>query len=69
MIYFLKNIILTGIFLSNIITLSFSQDIGSLNDSMIKYKKSDYQKAFEYGLEALDSLQEEDDISLDIVNT
>jgi len=69
MIYFLKNIILTGVFLSNIITLSFSQDIGSLNDSMVKYKKSDYQKAFEYGFEALDSFQEEDDISLDIVNT
>tara|TARA_B100001094_G_scaffold181856_1_gene176234 strand:+ start:1652 stop:3388 length:1737 start_codon:yes stop_codon:yes gene_type:complete len=70
MIFLLKNIlIILGIYLSNCNLVALQTNTNSLNDSIIKYKSTNYQKALEYGFEALDSFQDEDDVSLDFVNT
>ena len=68
MIFLLKNIlIILGIYLSNSSLVALQTNTNSLNDSIIKYKLTNYQKALEYGFEALDSFQDEDNISLDFV--
>ena len=70
MIFLLKNIlIILGLYLSNSNLVALQTNTNSLNDSIIKYKSTNYQKALEYGFEALDSFQDEDNISLDFVNT
>ena len=68
MIFLSKNIlIILGIYLSNSNLVALQTNTNSLNDSIIKYKSTNYQKALEYGFEVLDSFQDEDDISLDFV--
>tara|TARA_B100001063_G_C16758430_1_gene554511 strand:+ start:415 stop:2151 length:1737 start_codon:yes stop_codon:yes gene_type:complete len=70
MIFLLKNIlIILGIYLSNSSLVALQNNTSSLNDSIIKYKSTNYQKALEFGFEALNSFQDEDEISLDFVNT
>ena len=66
---FLKNILIFGIYFSSICSLISQQDIRSLNDSIRKYKEVEYQKAIKFGFKALDSFQDDDNISLDFVNT
>ena len=43
--------------------------IGSLNDSIIKYKAGEPQKALEFGFLALESFKDEEEITLEYVNT
>ena len=70
MIFLLKKIlIILGIYLSNSSLVALQNNTSSLNDSIIKYKSTNYQKALEFGFEALNSFQDEDEISLDFVNT
>lgn len=66
---FLKNILIFGIYFSSICSLISQEDIRSLNDSIRKYKEVEYQKAIKFGFKALDSFQDDDNISLDFVNT
>ena len=66
---FLKNILIFGIYFSSICSLISQQDIRSLNDSIRKYKEVEYQKAIKFGFQALNSFQDDDNISLDFVNT
>ena len=44
-------------------------DIKSLNDSIILYKAAEPRKALDFGFSALNSFKNEDEISLDFVNT
>ena len=66
---FLKNILIFGIYFSTICSLISQEDIKSLNDSIRKYKEVEYQKAIKFGFQALNSFQDDDNISLDFVNT
>ena len=66
---FLKNILIFGIYFSSICSLISQEDIRSLNDSIRKYKEVEYQKAIKFGFQALNSFQDDDNISLDFVNT
>jgi tetratricopeptide (TPR) repeat protein len=43
--------------------------IGSLNDSIIKHKAGEPQKALEFGFLALESFKDEEEITLEYVNT
>ena len=43
--------------------------IGSLNDSIVKYKAGDPQKALDFGFLALESFKDEEEITLEYVNT
>tara|TARA_B100000575_G_scaffold150744_1_gene120190 strand:- start:3072 stop:4787 length:1716 start_codon:yes stop_codon:yes gene_type:complete len=43
--------------------------IGALNDSIKKYKAAEYQKALDFGFLALDFFKDEDEMSLEFVNT
>ena len=43
--------------------------IGSLNDSIKKYKAGDPEKALDFGFLALESFKDEEDVSLEYVNT
>ena len=43
--------------------------IGSLNDSIIKYKLGEPKKALDFGFLALESFQDEEEITLEYVNT
>ena len=43
--------------------------IGSLNDSIEKYKAADPQKALDFGFLALESFKDEEEITLEYVNT
>ena len=43
--------------------------IGSLNDSIVKYKAGDPQKALDFGFLALESFKDEEGITLEYVNT
>ena len=43
--------------------------IGSLNDSIIKYKASEPQKSLDFGFLALESFKDEEEITLEYVNT
>lgn len=43
--------------------------IGSLNDSITKYKAGDPQKALDFGFLALESFKDEEEITLEYVNT
>jgi DNA-binding CsgD family transcriptional regulator len=43
--------------------------IGSLNDSIIKYKLGDPKKALDFGFLALESFKDEEEITLEYVNT
>ena len=43
--------------------------IGSLNDSITKYKAGDPQKALDFGFFALESFKDEEEITLEYVNT
>ena len=68
---FIKNInlITLCLFLKCFYSYSIQEDIKSLNDSIIKYKAGDYQKALEFGFAALDLIKDREIISLDFVNT
>ena len=43
--------------------------IGSLNDSIIKYKLGEPQKSTRFGFLALESFEDEEEITLEYVNT
>lgn len=43
--------------------------IGSLNDSIIKYKAGEPQKSLDFGFLALESFKDEEEITLEYVNT
>ena len=43
--------------------------IGSINDSIIKYKAGDPKKALDFGFLALESFKDEEDVSLEYFNT
>jgi len=67
----IKNIALS-IFIvsgSTINTLNSQIFIGSLNDSIIKYKASEPQKSLDFGFLALESFKDEEEITLEYVNT
>lgn len=69
--FFIKNINLIHICLciNSFYSYSIQEDIKSFNDSIIKYKNGDYQKAIEFGYAALDLIKDKEIISLDFVNT
>jgi len=43
--------------------------IGSLNDSIIKYKAGDPEKAIDFGFLALESFKDQEEVTLEYVNT
>ena len=68
----LKKYIALGIFIfaaSALNVLNAQDFIGSLNDSIIKYKAGDPEKALDFGFLALESFKDEEDVSLEYVNT
>jgi DNA-binding CsgD family transcriptional regulator len=68
----LKKYIALSIFIfagSALNTLNAQDFIGSLNDSIIKYKAGDPKKAIDFGFLALESFKDEEDVSLEYVNT
>ena len=68
----LKKYIALGIFIfagSALNVLNAQDFIGSLNDSIIKYKAGDPEKAIDFGFLALESFKDEEDVSLEYVNT
>ena len=71
MIKFQKHIILSIVFILGIVcnVLNAQNYIGSLNDSILKYKAAEYQKALDFGFLALDFFKDEDEMSLEFVNT
>ena len=58
--------IVLGSVLNNLNAQNF---IGSLNDSIIKYKAGEPQKALEFGFLALESFKDEEEITLEYINT
>ena len=71
MIKFQKHIIPSIVFILGIVcnVLNAQNYIGSLNDSILKYKAAEYQKALDFGFLALDFFKDEDEMSLEFVNT
>ena len=72
MIEKLKKYIALGIFIfagSALNVLNAQDFIGSLNDSVKKYKAGDPEKALDFGFLALESFKDEEDVSLEYVNT
>ena len=71
MIKFQKHIILSIVFILGLVcnVLNAQNYIGSLNDSILKYKAAEYQKALDFGFLALDFFKDEDEMSLEFVNT
>ena len=68
----LKKYIALGIFIfagSALNVLNAQDFIGSLNDSIKKYKAGDPEKAIDFGFLALESFKDEEDVSLEYVNT
>ena len=68
----LKKYIALGIFIfagSALNVLNAQDFIGSLNDSIKKYKAGDPEKALNFGFLALESFKDEEDVSLEYVNT
>ena len=67
----IKNIALSIFIVSGSIfnVLNAQNFIGSLNDSIIKYKAGEPQKALEFGFLALESFKDEEEITLEYVNT
>ena len=68
----LKKYIALGIFIfaGSVLNVLNAQDfIGSLNDSIKKYKAGDPEKALDFGFLALESFKDEEDVSLEYVNT
>ena len=68
----LKKYIALGIFIfagSALNVLNAQDFIGSLNDSIKKYKAGDPDKAIDFGFLALESFKDEEDVSLEYVNT
>ena len=68
----LKKHIALGIFIfagSALNVLNAQDFIGSLNDSIKKYKAGDPEKALDFGFLALESFKDEEDVSLEYVNT
>ena len=58
------------IFAGSALNVLNAQDfIGSLNDSIKKYKAGDPEKALDFGFLALESFKDEEDVSLEYVNT
>ena len=71
MIKFQKHIILSIVLILGLVcnVLNAQNYIGSLNDSILKYKAAEYQKALDFGFLALDFFKDEDEMSLEFVNT
>ncbi len=67
----IKNITLSIFIVSGSIfnVLNAQNFIGSLNDSIIKYKAAEPQKALEFGFLALESFKDEEEVTLEYVNT
>tara|TARA_B100001057_G_scaffold157599_1_gene158235 strand:+ start:216 stop:1949 length:1734 start_codon:yes stop_codon:yes gene_type:complete len=68
----LKKYIALGIFIfagSALNTLNAQDFIGSLNDSIIKYKAGQPQKSIDFGFLALESFRDQEEITLEYVNT
>ena len=67
----IKNIALSIFIVSGSVfnVLNAQNFIGSLNDSIIKYKAGEPQKALEFGFLALESFKDEEEITLEYVNT
>jgi hypothetical protein len=67
----IKNIALSIsiVYVSILNTLNAQNFIGSLNDSIIKYKAGDPGKALDFGFLALESFKDEEEITLEYVNT
>ena len=67
----IKNIALSIFIVSGLTinTLNSQNFIGSLNDSIIKYKASEPQKSLDFGFLALESFKDEEEITLEYVNT
>jgi len=71
MITFLKNIIIIifGIYVPNLYSQNIHDNISSLNDSIIKYKGFDFNKAIGFGFKALESNQGQSSLSFELVQT
>ena len=71
MITFLKNIIIIifGIYVPNLYSQNIDDNIRSLNDSIIKYKGFDFNKAIGFGFKALESNQGQSGLSFELVQT
>ena len=71
MITFLKNIIIIifGIYVPNLYSQNIHDNISSLNDSIIKYKGFDFNKAIGFGFKALESNQDQSSLSFELVQT
>ena len=71
MITFLKNIIIIifGIYVPNLYSQNIHDNISSLNDSIIKYKGFDFDKAIGFGFKALESNQGQSSLSFELVQT
>ena len=71
MITFLKNIIIIifGIYVPNLYSQNIHDNIRSLNDSIIKYKGFDFNKAIGFGFKALESNQGQSSLSFELVQT
>jgi tetratricopeptide (TPR) repeat protein len=68
----LKKYIALGIFIfagSALNVLNAQSFIGSLNDSITKYKAGDPQKALDFGFLALESFKDQEEVTLEYVNT
>ena len=67
----IKNIALSIFIVSGSVfnVLNAQNFIGSLNDSIIKYKLGEPKKALEFGFLALESFKDEEEVTLEYVNT
>ena len=67
----IKNIALSIFIFSGLAfnVLNAQSFIGSLNDSIIKYKAGEPQKSLDFGFLALESFKDEEEITLEYVNT
>ncbi len=65
----IKNIALSILACSAFNVLNAQSFIGSLNDSIIKYKAAEPQKSLDFGFLALESFKDEEEITLEYVNT
>ena len=70
----IKNIKYTPLFIFIVLgsvfnNLNAQNFIGSINDSIIKYKAGDPKKALDFGFLALESFKDEEEITLEYVNT
>jgi len=68
----IKNIKYIALYILVILTynnLNAQNFIGSLNDSITKYKAGEPKKALDFGFLALESFQDEEEITLEYVNT